>query len=88
VLLFRSAKRSPAVLAVTGGWLLVIHYVDMYWLLMPQLHPSGVRVHWLDLATLVGVMGPVIAFGAWQVRRSLREAPIPFHHGSTENTEA
>jgi hypothetical protein len=69
VLLFRTAKRTPAVLAATGGWLLAMHYLDVYWLLMPELHVSGVRVHWLDLATLAGVTGPALAFGTWQLRR-------------------
>jgi hypothetical protein len=69
VLLFRTAKRTPAVLAATGGWLLAMHYLDVYWLLMPELHASGVRVHWLDLATLGAVTGPALAFGAWQLRR-------------------
>jgi hypothetical protein len=35
------------------GWLLLaLHYADVYWLVMPQLHRAGVRPHWLDLAAL------------------------------------
>jgi hypothetical protein len=78
LLLFRRAKRAPAVLAAIGGWLLVMHYFDVYWLLMPQLHTSGARVHWLDLATLAGVAGPALAFGACQLRRHvLASGAIP-----------
>lgn len=69
LLLFRRVKRSPGALAGLGGWLLVMHYLDVYWLVMPQLHPTGVRGHWLDLATLCGVTGAAFAYGAWQLRR-------------------
>ena len=69
LLLFRGVKRDPRALAAVGGWLLVMHYLDAYWLLMPQLHPARVRVHWLDLATLSGVGGTALAYGAWQLRR-------------------
>jgi cytochrome c2 len=69
LLLFREAKRSAGTLAIIGLWLLVMHYLDVYWLIMPQLHADGVRVHWLDLTTLVGVGGVALAYGAWQLRR-------------------
>jgi hypothetical protein len=68
-LLFREAKRSARTLANIGLWLLVMHYLDVYWLIMPQLHTQRVRVHWLDLTTLVGVGGVGLAYGVWQLRR-------------------
>jgi len=68
-LLFRRAKRSARTLSTIGVWLLAMHYLDMYWLLMPQLHSGGVRLHWLDLTTLIGVSGTALAYGAWQLRR-------------------
>jgi hypothetical protein len=80
-LLFREVKRSAGTLAAIGLWLLVMHYLDVYWLIMPQLHTGGVRVHWLDLTTLIGVGGVALAYGAWQLRRvppvSRITAPIP-----------
>jgi hypothetical protein len=69
LLLFRRIKRSPGALAGLGVWLLAMHYLDVYWLVAPQLHPGGVRVAWLDVATLAGISGTALAYGAWQLRR-------------------
>ncbi|MEZ6044977.1 MAG: hypothetical protein R3C11_05230 [Planctomycetaceae bacterium] len=37
----RTLRRNR--LWMTGGsiWLLVLHWIDMYWLVMPQLHQDG-----------------------------------------------
>jgi hypothetical protein len=61
---FQLKRRARAVAAV-AVWLLCLHYVDVYWLVMPSLHPSGVVPHWLDLAALLATGGACIAFGVW-----------------------
>jgi hypothetical protein len=81
LLLFRRVKRAPGVLAGIGVWLLAMHYLDVYWLVMPEIDAGGVRLHWLDLATLFGVFGTALAYGAWQLRRHAlaggREQAVP-----------
>jgi len=62
-LLSRPLKRRSALLAIAGGWLLVMHYVDISWLVMPALHPA-VALHWLDLAAPCAVLGLATAFAA------------------------
>jgi hypothetical protein len=57
-LLSRSLKRRPSWLAIAGGWLLVMHYLDIYWLVMPVRHPTFAP-HWLDLAAPCAVLGAV-----------------------------
>ena len=42
-----------ATLAVGGAWLLAMHFVDLYWQVMPTLHPEGVRPSALDVAALL-----------------------------------
>ena len=69
LLLFLRFKCSPRAMAGLGLWLLAMHYLDIYWLLVPQLYPAGVHVSWLDLATLAGVSGVALTYGAWQLRR-------------------
>jgi hypothetical protein len=80
-LLVRSWKREPKVLAAIGVWLVVAHFVDMHWLIMPTLHPEGVRPHWLDLAAVVAVAGAAVSFGAWRFRSAPafpeRDAELP-----------
>jgi hypothetical protein len=58
----------PAALAGLGAWMLVMHYLDLYWLVIPALHPEGVRPHWLDAAALLGVGGVAVGYGAWRLR--------------------
>lgn len=54
-LLSRGAKRRKLVLAGWSAWLLVMHWVDLYWLVMP--HYSAVHLPWgfVDLLALVGI---------------------------------
>jgi hypothetical protein len=63
LLLFRSTKRNPFWLGFTAAWILVFHYIDLYWLIMPALRPEGVEPHWLDvslLLTLVFMSGAIV----------------------------
>lgn len=64
LLLPRASKRNPRLLGFVAAWLLAFHYIDMYWLALPNLHRGGVRPHWLDASTLaavVAVCGLVVA---------------------------
>jgi len=73
-LLSRSLKRTPQKLAIVGIWLLLIHYVDMYWLVMPTIHPEGVSFHWTQPVAFLGVGLVAVAFGMWRLRGRL---PVP-----------
>ena len=42
-LMGRSVKRNGATLAAGGVWLLMMHFVDLYWQVMPTLHPEGLQ---------------------------------------------
>ena len=61
----RTVKRHPALLAVGASWLLVMHGVDLYWLVMPALHPLGVSIGPLDVATFLAVGGFFVAVVSW-----------------------
>jgi uncharacterized membrane protein YpjA len=66
-LLSRPLKRRPTLLAIAGGWLVVMHYLDMAWLVMPVLHAAA-QVHWLDLAAPCAVLGLATAAAAARPR--------------------
>ena len=68
-LMGRSVKRKGATLAVGGAWLLTMHFVDLYWQVMPTLHPAGFRPSLLDVAALVTVGGCFVAAAGWLLRR-------------------
>jgi hypothetical protein len=61
LLLFRKLNRSRNVLAAIGGWLVVMHVLDVYWLVMPALHNDGLVLHWIDMAAILAVTGAAIA---------------------------
>jgi len=64
VLLFRTTKRSPYWLGFISVWILVFHYIDLYWLIMPAFRPEGVLPHWLDTSlvlTLTFICAAIVA---------------------------
>lgn len=68
-LMGRTVKRNGTTLAVGGVWLLAMHFVDLYWQVMPTLHPEGLRPSLLDVAALVTVGGCFVAAASWLMRR-------------------
>lgn len=69
VLLSRDLKRNPRALGFMAVWVLLVHYVDVYWVMMPALrHEAALTPGWMDLAALVGVGAAAVAFVAWRVR--------------------
>ncbi|MCB1054377.1 MAG: quinol:cytochrome C oxidoreductase [Acidobacteria bacterium] len=60
-LLAQVAKRRKASLAFWAVWILTMHWVDLYWIVMPQWRPGGPTVEWLDLLTFVGIGGLYVA---------------------------
>jgi hypothetical protein len=61
VLISRAAKRNTRVLAFAGLWLLFMHWIDLHWLVMSNLHPPGFQPSWMDLTTVVGIGGVFLA---------------------------
>ncbi len=74
VLLSRRVTRSPRGLAVMALWLLAVHYVDVYWVVMPRLHPDAPHPSWVDLTAFVGVGAAALAFAVWRLRGA---PPVP-----------
>jgi hypothetical protein len=68
LLLSRDLKRSPGALSLVAGWLLLAHWVDLYWLVMPHLDPGGPRPSLWDLTAFVGVGGAAVAFTLFRLR--------------------
>ncbi len=72
LLLPRATKRSPFWLGFVAAWILVFHYVDFYWLIMPALGQERFQPQWTDAAVAVCVvsLGAAIVAGAC-IRRPL-----------------
>ena len=54
VLLSEDVKRTGWLLGGAGLWLLAMHYLDLYWLVLPTLR-AGAAPQWVDLSTVAGV---------------------------------
>jgi len=61
VLLSRTVKRRRQWLGVLAVLILVMRWVDLYWLIRPAFYPEGVHLHWLDLVLLMAMGGIWIA---------------------------
>ena len=68
-LMGRAVKRRDSTLAVGGVWLLLMHFLDLYWQIMPTLHPEGIRPSILDVAAFIAVGGCFVAAAGWLMRK-------------------
>jgi hypothetical protein len=57
LLISRNTKRKMFTLALGASWLIAMHALDIYWLVMPNYGQADFSVHWLDLACFLGVGG-------------------------------
>jgi hypothetical protein len=74
LLLLRRIKESPRALATVCAWLLLMHALDVYWLVLPALHPGHWAPHWTSLTAWVGVGGLSVAACLWLFRGGY---PVP-----------
>jgi len=74
LLLSRDLKRSAPALAAVSAWMLAIHYIDLYWVVMPAADESHLGLHWTHLTAFVGI-GGVSDAAALLLFRAAR--PIP-----------
>ena len=73
-LLSRSLKRNPQQLAIVAIWILLVNYIDIYWLVMPTLYPDGVTFHWTQPVAFAAVGLIAVAFGISRLRG---RQPVP-----------
>jgi hypothetical protein len=74
-LILRSNKRNLNFLGIAAGWIVLMHFVDMYWLIMPTWYREGVSLSWMDFAALLGVLG-VLGFAFWSRLRKRALVPV------------
>lgn len=65
ILMARPAKRSFKLIAVMAGFLILMHIIDIYWMVRPQAHDAPAFT-WLDV---VGIAGPLLFFFGALLRR-------------------
>src|SRR6202008_1628739 len=54
---FRANKQRVPILMTIAAGVFVARILDVFWMVAPSFHPTGIRVHWLDVAAPLGVGG-------------------------------
>ena len=60
-LMSRHVKRNTKTLAFWAGWMLVMQYIDLFWVVMPSFDNAHVPVPIIELLCLVGIGGVFVA---------------------------
>jgi hypothetical protein len=74
LLLSRLRKRDPRRLTRVAIWILLMHWFDIFWLVVPTLHPEGFSFHWTQITAFLGIGLLAVAFAVWRLRGQL---PVP-----------
>ena len=61
ILLLRSIKKHPSQLCYVAAWILLMQMLDIYLVVLPALHGTGVHVSLWDFAALIAI-GATLAF--------------------------
>lgn len=76
ILLSRTTKRDARLLAAVALLIVVMHWVELHWLVAPAFQSHGFYIHWLDLTALIGIGAVWLALFLWRLEgRSL----LPLH---------
>jgi hypothetical protein len=67
-------RRNGRLIAALGVWLLVMHWIDIFWLVVPSLVPAAVPSWWMHAGAVLLVGGAAVACAAW---RAAGIAPLP-----------
>lgn len=72
----RHIKRRRALLVFWAAWMLVMHYIDIWWLIMPQFESSWIAFGPIEIGCVLGLWG-IFAFVAIQMLS--RHSLVPLH---------
>jgi hypothetical protein len=75
VLLSRAIKRNVKILTGIAVFIVLVRFVDLFWLTMPALRPN-LSLHWLDVVIPIALGGFWVAFFAWHLKR---KSLVPLH---------
>ncbi len=57
ILITRVAKRAGLMMVIMPIWLLIMHWIDIFWIVTPTLHKHGYHISWMDPALTIGIGG-------------------------------
>jgi hypothetical protein len=72
ILLMRFIKKQPSRLCLVAGWIICMQMLDMYIVILPNLHGTGVHPSIWDLTSLVGIAASL----AFVYLRLINKSPL------------
>ena len=76
VLLSRKVKRQPELLVKVAAGVLIVRLIDLFWLIAPEFHQTGIAVSWQDVVLPLTLGSIWLACFIWQLRG---RAILPVH---------
>jgi hypothetical protein len=69
LLLSRRLKRNAWTLCVVAAILVIMRFIDLFWIVMPELYGSGFHLHWLNFSVPLALGGIWIGTFLWQLKQ-------------------
>jgi hypothetical protein len=69
LLLPAAAKSNMKLVGAISVWLIIVHFIEIHWIIMPTIHHHGMHFHWLDITTLLAIGGLVIGLFFQQLKK-------------------
>lgn len=57
ILLPAASKSNMKLVGIVSTWIVIVHFIELHWIVMPTLHHYGMQFSWIDIATLLGIGG-------------------------------
>jgi hypothetical protein len=76
VLLSRRVKRQPDLLIKVAVGVLIVRLIDLFWLIAPEFHQTGISVSWMDIVVPLTFGSIWLGCFIWQLRG---RAILPLH---------
>jgi hypothetical protein len=68
LLLQRAVTQRSLWLSRLAVLILVMEWVDLYWIISPSFSPQGPHVSWMDLTLFIGIGGIWVSWFVWQLK--------------------
>ncbi len=70
ILLFQATKKNPKWICIVACWMILMHALDLYLVVLPMLHQTGASLALLDITSLLGMGGMLAAGYFWLLPKS------------------
>lgn len=69
-LLNREQKHKRAVLGFVATVVVIMHFLEIYWIAMPTLSEHGIHFTWMDITTFLGLGGMFFGLFFWRFKQN------------------